>query len=93
MNISDDIKVFLNDFAITFVANDGVERRGIFEEENSPINFGVEGRRISLTTHITNTTNINHGTTILLQSTGLQYTVIGLEPIDDGEFVEIILRL
>lgn len=95
MNIDDDFKVFLDDFAIDFVVgNDVVARRGIFEEENSPITFGVEGRRISLTTDVATASNIHHGMSIsTLTLPGKQYTVVGIEPIDDGEFVEIILKV
>lgn len=87
--MNEDLNVFLNEFAVTVTAN-GNSFKGLFEVENSPIGFGIEGRRITLTAKTTDTNGINHGTLLVVGHSS--YTVIGLEPIDDGNFTDLVLK-
>ena len=89
MQLTENLDPFLDEFAVNVMAN-GNSFKGIFEVENSPIGFGVEGRRITLTIKTTDTNNINHGTALVVGAK--TYTVIGLEPVDDGKFTDLVLK-
>ena len=89
MQLTEDLDAFLDEFAVTFTVA-GNSFKGIFEVENSPIGFGTEGRRITLTAKTTDTNGINHGTALVVGAK--TYTVIGLEPIDDGKFTDLVLK-
>lgn len=89
MQLTENLDAFLDEFAVTFtVASNSF--KGIFEVDNSPFGFGIEGRRITLTAKTTDTNGINHGTALVVGAK--TYTVIGLEPIDDGKFTELVLK-
>ena len=89
MQLTENLDAFLDEFAVTFTVA-GNSFKGIFELENSPIGFGVEGRRITLTVKTTDTNSINHGTSLAVGAK--TYTVIGFEPIDDGKFTDLVLK-
>lgn len=67
------------------------EIRGIFDVENDPI-LESEGRRITftVTSDILDGQSIRHGDTI--RRNGTVYTIIGVEPLDDGSYVDLVLR-
>jgi len=89
MQLTENLDAFLDEFAVTFTVG-GNSFKGIFEVENSPIGFGAEGRRITLTAKTADTNDINHGTPLVIGAK--TYTVIGLEPIDDGKFTDLVLK-
>ena len=87
----EDLDTFLTDFATTITV--GVtEYQCIFNIENSPMGIGAEGREITATlkTSDITTANIRHNTTVIIDSK--TYTVIGIQPIDDGKFSDLVLR-
>jgi hypothetical protein len=89
MQLVENLDSFLDEFAVSFTVA-GNSFKGIFEVENSPIGFDAEGRRITLTAKTTDTNGINHGTPLVVGAK--TYTVIGLEPIDDGKFTDLVLK-
>lgn len=91
MSLSEDLDQFLADFAQTLTV--GVaDYHCIFNIENSLMGIGTEGREITATlkTSDISTANIRHHTPVVIDSK--TYTVIGIQPIDDGKFSDLILR-
>jgi hypothetical protein len=91
MQLSEDLDQFLTDFATTITV--GVaEYQCIFNIEHSPMGIGAEGKEITATVKSSDVTtaDIHHNTAVTLE--GKAYTVIGIQPIDDGKFTDLVLR-
>ncbi|MFM6155058.1 MAG: hypothetical protein ACKPE3_19020 [Sphaerospermopsis kisseleviana] len=87
----ENLNQFLTDFATTLTVG-AAEYQCIFNIENSPMGIGSEGRQITATlkTSDITTANIRHNTTVTIE--GKTYTAIGVQPIDDGKFSDLLLR-
>lgn len=90
--LSEDLDLFFeSDFSVT--ARIGRETvSGIFDEEYDPVMAGVEGRLITFTLakNKVNSLTIEHGTE--LEIAGKFYEVIGVQPVDDGQIVDLQLK-
>lgn len=63
--------------------------RGIFDEEFQILTSEAEGRRLSLTVSRAVAQTATHGT--LLEIGDRQFEVVGIEPVEDGLFVDLLL--
>lgn len=91
MQLSEDLDQFLTDFATDLTVGEN-QYQCIFNIENSPMGIGSEGREITATlkTLDVTTANIRHNTTVTVE--GKAYAVIGIQPIDDGKFTDLLLK-
>lgn len=91
MQITEDLDQFLTDFATDITVGED-QYQCIFNIENSPMGIGSEGREIiaTLKTSDVAIANIRHNTTVTIQEK--TYTVIGIQPIDDGKFTDLMLK-
>ena len=80
--------VFLNGIFDELATLDRYTVRGIFDEEFQPI-LEAEGRAISFTVSRENSKLARHGTRMELGNR--QFEVIGIQPIDDGHYADLIL--
>lgn len=91
MQLTEDLDQFLTDFATTMTVGES-QYQCIFNIENNPMGIGSEGREITATlkTSDVTTANIRHNTTVIIEAR--TYTVIGVQPIDDGKFTDLVLK-
>ena len=89
--MEEDLSVFLEgEFSSTAVIN-GVELKGIFEEQYAPaFDSATEGDRISLLIQTTQAKNINHGDPVEIGER--EFKVKGKQKIEDGKLTELILK-
>ena len=80
--------VFLDGFFDELATLDRYAVRGIFDEEFQPI-LDAEGRAISFTVSRVTSRLSRHGTR--LEVGDRQFEVIGIQPIDDGQYADLIL--
>jgi hypothetical protein len=80
--------VFLDGFFDELATLDRYAVRGIFDEEFQPI-LDAEGRAISFTVSRVTSRLARHGTRVELGDR--QFEVIGIQPIDDGQYADLIL--
>lgn len=80
--------VFLNGIFDELATLDRYAVRGIFDEEFQPI-LEAEGRAITFTVSRETSRLSRHGTRIELGDR--QFEVIGIQPIDDGQYADLIL--
>lgn len=81
--------VFLDGVFDELATLDRYAVRGIFDEEFAPI-LEAEGRAISFTVSRVTSQLARHGTRMELGDR--QFEVIGIQPIDDGYYADLILR-
>ncbi len=98
----EDLDPFLRDFGIdstiTSPAFGSRLVRVLFDEEYDPINFGTgtiaikdaEGRSLTATAKTASCTDVHHGDSIVIE--GKTYKIVGIEPIMDGKFTELVLQ-
>lgn len=83
-----DVAVFTDPANNHFVIN------GLFDEENVLVFdnlINAEGKRIILAIRYEDLTNVNHGWQVEVR--GNKYQIIGVEPIQDGRVLDLILQL
>jgi len=80
--------VFLDGIFDELATLDRYAVRGIFDEEFQPI-LDAEGRAISFTVSRGTSKLVRHGTRMELGDR--QFEVIGIQPIDDGHYADLIL--
>jgi hypothetical protein len=80
--------VFLNGIFDDLATLDRYIVRGIFDEEFQPI-LEAEGRAITFTVSRETSRLSRHGTRLELGDR--QFEVIGIQPIDDGQYADLIL--
>ena len=89
--MEEDLSVFLEgEFSSTAVIN-GVELKGIFEEQYAPaFDNSTEGDRISFLISTVLAIDINHGDAVDISDR--EFEVKGKQKIDDGKLTELILK-
>lgn len=94
--MQENLDLFLTDFGVvgTLTARlrspSVAEVRVLFDEEYTPIEFGAEGHSITATTRTDFVQNVHHGDTLAIN--GKTYKIIGIHPIMDGRFTELVLK-
>lgn len=88
--LTENLDLFLSDFGVNATLNGVTTLRVLFEREYSPIEFGAEGHSITATTRTDAVSGVHHGDSLLIE--GHTYKVIGIHPIQDGKFTELVLK-
>lgn len=88
--MDEDLSVFFDEFSSTAVIN-GVELKGIFEEQYAPaFDSQTEGDRITFLIPTVSAKAINHGDAVDIGDR--EFEVKGKQKIDDGKLTELILK-
>lgn len=88
--MQENLDIFLTDFGVPATLNGSVTLRVLFDREFSPIEFGAEGHAITATTRTDSLFGVRHGDTLTIA--GNTYKVIGIQPIGDGKFTDLVLK-
>ncbi len=95
---SENLNIFFSDFAVTAELDSEEseldELTGILDIEYVPMfdNDGqaTEGRQITFAVMSHEATDIHHGDEIEIE--GRTYSIVGVQPFDDGKFTDLILK-
>lgn len=97
--LNEDLDIFTKGEFGQLALVDGVEVSGIFDESyqqsfdfSTLSNFGAEGRNFTFKAQSDEVVAVEHGSTVELLLTSRLFEVVGVQPIHDGKFTNLILK-
>lgn len=89
--IGENLDAFLEDFGVIAEIDGFSPFIVLLDKFHSRMDIGIEGRSIIATAKTEDIENIvNHGTILTIENTA--YEIVGIRPLDDGNFTELDLK-
>jgi hypothetical protein len=89
--ILENLSAFLEDFGVDAEIDGFSPFLVLLDKFHSRMDIGIEGRSIIATAKSEDIEDIaNHGTEITIE--GKTYEIVGIRPLDDGQFTELDLK-